>query len=68
MPALGLAVNVLLAVLVFAIIAVTMKWICDSFFGGVKLAYWICGVLLIIMLLVAFGVMFSGTGPGLFKL
>lgn len=48
-----LLVQALVAVVVFAVLAVALKWVCDKFFAGVQPAYWICGLVLVIVLLYA---------------
>jgi uncharacterized membrane protein YcjF (UPF0283 family) len=55
---------VLVAIVVFAILAFGMKWVCDTFFSGFRPAYWICGVILLIVLLVAVSYVFGG-GTGI---
>lgn len=58
--------NVLLmalaGIVLFAIIAGGMKWICDNFFGGIQAAYWICGVILLFMLVYVASIIING-GP-----
>lgn len=51
---------VLVAIVIFAIIAGGMKYVCDNFFSGIRAAYWICGVILLILLLVAANGFFNG--------
>jgi len=61
-----LLIGVLVAMVVLAILAFGMKWICDCFFPNFAPAYWICGIILIIILLVAINaVLSSGTGLAL---
>lgn len=55
-------ITVLVFMVVFAILAFGMKWICDSFFPGFQPAYWICGIILLIVLLVAVNAAFGGAG------
>jgi hypothetical protein len=55
-----LLIAVLVGIVIFAILAFGMKWICDTFFAGFRPAYWICGVVLLIVLLIAVSTMFSG--------
>ncbi len=51
---------VLVAIVIFAILAFGMKWICDTFFNGFRPAYWICGVILLILLLISANAFFTG--------
>jgi hypothetical protein len=60
-------IYVLIAIVIFAILAGGMKYVCDTFFSGIRAAYWICGVVLLIILLVAVSSFFSG-GIGDFHL
>lgn len=55
-------IYVLVGIVVFAIIAFGMKWVCDTFFPAFRPAYWICGVILIIALLIAVNAVFNGGG------
>jgi hypothetical protein len=55
-----LLIFVLIAIVVFAILAFGMKWVCDTFFPTFRPAYWICGVILLIVLLVTVNSVFSG--------
>ena len=59
-----LLIAVLIGIVVFAILAFGMKWICDTFFPNFKPAYWICGVVLLIVLLIAVSQLFAG-GSGI---
>ena len=51
---------VLVAIVIFAILAGGMKYVCDTFFSGIRAAYWICGVVLLILLLLAANAFFNG--------
>ena len=53
---------VLVGILIFAILAYGMKWVCDTFFVGIKLAYLICGVVLLIILILAASAYLGGSG------
>jgi hypothetical protein len=55
-----LLITVLIGIVVFAILAFGMKWICDTFFPEFRPAYWICGVVLLIVLLIAVSQVFGG--------
>ena len=44
-------IHVLIMMIVFAVLAFAMKWTCDQFFSGFKPAYWVCGVILLIIIL-----------------
>jgi hypothetical protein len=55
-------IYVLVAALLFVLLALGMKWVCDKFFPGFMPAYWICGVVLLIVLLIAVASVFSGGG------
>jgi hypothetical protein len=48
-------IGLLIAVLVFCCIAYGLWWICQRFFPEFPPARWICGVILLIMLLAFFG-------------
>jgi hypothetical protein len=53
---------VLVAIVVFAIVAFGFKWICDRFFPNFPPALWICGIILIVLILFAARAIFSGGG------
>ena len=59
-----LLITVLIGIVVFAILAFGMLWICDKFFSNFRPAYWICGVVLLIVLLYAVSTLF-GSGAAL---
>ncbi len=63
-----LLITVLIGIVVFAILAFGMKWICDTFFPAFRPAYWICGVVLLIVLLIAVSSLFGGGGAPAFEL
>ena len=58
-------IAVLVTIVVFAILAFGMKWVCDTFFPSFTPAYWICGVILLIVLLIALNSVFNGGNMGL---
>lgn len=58
-----LLITVLIGIVIFAILAFGMKWICDTFFPAFRPAYWICGVVLLIILLIAVSNVFGGAAP-----
>jgi len=60
-----LLITVLVFMVIFAILAFGMKWICDQFFPNFAPAYWICGIILLIVLLVADAAFGSGNAGGL---
>ena len=45
-------ISVLVVIVIFAILSYALYWICTKFFPGFAPALWICGVILIILLLV----------------
>ena len=45
-------ISVVVIIVIFAILAYSLYWICMKFFPGFAPALWICGVILIILLLV----------------
>ena len=57
---LNILVGALGMIVFFAILAFGMKWVCDTFFKEFRPAYWICGVILLIMLLIAFSWLING--------
>ena len=57
-----LLISVLIFIVVFAILAFGLKWVCDKFFPGFAPALWICGVILLILLLIAASSVFNGGG------
>lgn len=50
-----LLINVLIGIVFFAILAYGMYFVCTKFFPNFAPALWICGVILIIVLLVIVG-------------
>ncbi len=46
-------IQILVFVLVFALFAWALYWVCTHFFPGFTPALWICGVVLLILLLLA---------------
>jgi hypothetical protein len=47
-----LLISVLIFIVIFAILAYGLYWICTKFFPGFPPALWICGLILLIILLV----------------
>lgn len=56
-------ITLLICVIVFAILAFGLKWVCDKFFPEFPPARWICGGILLIMLLLVIAVQFPGGFP-----
>jgi hypothetical protein len=44
-------INLIIAVVFFAILAVSLLWLCGKFFPEFPMARWICGALLLILVL-----------------
>jgi hypothetical protein len=58
----SMLITALITILLFALVAFGLKWACDNFFPGFRPAYWICGVVLIVLLLIAASYVFSNGG------
>lgn len=61
-----LLINLLIGVVIFAVVAYTLYWICTKFFPNLQPALWICGVILVIILLVVVS-RFAGGGAELWR-
>ena len=48
----GLLINLLIWILLFAVLAYGLYWTCTHFFPSFPPALWICGVILLILILV----------------
>jgi tellurite resistance protein TehA-like permease len=57
-----LLINVLIGIVIFAILGYGLYLICTKFFPNFAPALWICGVILIIVLLVLLSTQMGGTG------
>ena len=57
-----LLITALIGIVVFAILGFGMKWVCDTFFPTFRPAYWICGIVLLIILILAVNALFSTGG------
>jgi hypothetical protein len=55
-------ISILIAIVIFAIVAYGLYWICTKFFPNFAPALWICGVILIILLLVVVQSQMGGGG------
>ncbi len=53
-------IAVLIAIVIFAVVAYGLYWICTKFFPNFPPALWICGVVLLIMILVFASNQFGG--------
>lgn len=56
-----LLIQVLIGAVVFCILAYALYWVCTKFFPNFPPALWICGVILIIVLLVIVSRLTGGT-------
>jgi hypothetical protein len=57
-------IYIIIAIVLFCIVAYGMKWVCTSF-ALPQPVLWLCGALLLIVLLLALAAQFGG-GPSLF--
>lgn len=60
-----LLITVLIYIIIFAILAFGLAWICAKFFPEFPPARWICGGVLLIILLLAIAHQFPGGFPSL---
>ncbi len=62
-----LLITLLIWLIVFAILAFGLSWICGKFFPEFPPARWICGGVLLIILLLAVAAQFPGGFPSLHR-
>jgi hypothetical protein len=53
-------ISVLIAIVIFCVVAYGLYWICTKFFANFPPALWICGVILLILILVFASSQFGG--------
>jgi hypothetical protein len=58
----GTLIALLIWIVIFAIVAYGLLWVCSRFFPEFPPARWICGGILLIILLIAIGNQYSGGG------